>query len=69
MFGFAKNNASDQCKKMSHYYSTIEEYINVIDNEMLHNTSVADSFPLVQSELSHPPVANSEAGLHSVTYY
>ena len=40
---------------MSHYYSTIEDYINITDNEMLHDTSMMDSIPLVQSESSHPP--------------
>ena len=55
MFEFAKNNTSDQCKRMSHYYSTIEDYINLTDNETLHDASMTDSIPLVQSESSHPP--------------
>ena len=41
---------------MSHYYSTIEDYINTNDNEMQHDTSITDSIPLVQSKPSHPPV-------------
>ena len=55
MFEFAKNNTNDLCKKLSHYYSTIEDYINITENEILHDTSMMDSIPLVQSESSHPP--------------
>ena len=40
---------------MSHYYSAIEDYINTNDNEMLHDTSMMDSIPLVQSESSRLP--------------
>ena len=40
---------------MSHYYSIIEDYVNTANNEMLHDTSMIDSHPLIQSESSHTP--------------
>ena len=33
---------------MSHYYSTIDDYVNVIDDGMLHDTSMTDSTALIQ---------------------
>ena len=53
MFEFAKNNTSDQCKRMRHYYSTIEDYINITDNEMLHDTSMTNSIPPLCSQNHH----------------
>ena len=53
MFEFAKNNTSDQCIRMSHYYSTIEDYINITDNEMLYDTSMTISIPSVCSQNHH----------------
>ena len=66
MFEFAKNNTNDQCKRMSHYYSTIEDYVNTANNEMLHDTSMIDSLPLIQSESSHTP-ADSYYNINSYT--
>ena len=55
MFEFAKNNTNDHCKRMSHYYSTIDDYINITDDGMLHETSMTDSIALIQSDSSHIP--------------
>ena len=49
IFERAKDNANDQCKRMSHYYSTIDDYVNVIDDGMLHDVSM-DSTALIQSK-------------------
>ena len=51
---------------MSHYYSTIEDYVNTANNEMLHDTSMIDSHPLIQSESSHTP-ADSYYNINSCT--
>ena len=57
MFECAKNNTNDQCKRMSSsYYFITNTDVNTTNNEMLHDTSMTDSIPLVQSESSHPPV-------------
>ena len=57
MFEYAKNNTNDQCKRMSSsYYFITNIDVNTTNNEMLHDKSMTDSIPLVQSESSHPPV-------------
>ena len=66
MFERARNNINDQCKRMSHYYSTIEDYVNTANNEMLHDTSMIDYLPLIQSESSHTP-ADSYYNINSYT--
>ena len=57
MFECAKNNTNDQCKRMSSSYfiTNIESDVNTTNNEVLHDKSMTDSIPLVQSESSHPP--------------
>ena len=49
IFECAKNNTNDQCKRMSYYYSTIDDCVNVIDEGMLHDTSLTDSTALINS--------------------
>ena len=49
IFELAKSNTNDHCKRTSHYYSTIDDYMNIIDNGMLHDTSMTDSTALIQS--------------------
>ena len=66
MFEFTKNNTNDQCKRMSHYYLTIEDYVNTANNEMLQHASITDSTPLIQSESSHTP-ADSYYNISSYT--
>ena len=56
MFEYAKNNTNDQCKRMSSYYFITNIDVNTTNNEMLHDKSMIESIPLVQSESSHPPV-------------
>ena len=56
MFEYAKNNTNDQCKRMSSSYFITNIDVNTTNNEMLHDKSMTDSIPLVQSESSHPPV-------------
>ena len=55
MFECAKNNTNDQCKRMSSYYFITNIDVNTTNNEVLHDASMTDSIPLVQSESSHPP--------------
>ena len=56
MFECAKNNTNDQCKRMSSSYFITNIDMNITNNEVLHDTSMTDSIPLVQSQSSHPPV-------------
>ena len=57
MFEFTKNNTNDQCKRISSsYYFITNVDVNTTNKEILHDTSMTDSIPLVQSESSHPPV-------------
>ena len=50
MFECAKNNTNDQCKRMSSSYFITNIDVNTTNNEMLHDTSMTDSIPLVQSQ-------------------
>ena len=55
MFESAKNDTNDSCKRMSHYYSTIDDYVNTLNNGILHDTAMTDSTALIQSASSHSP--------------
>ena len=67
MFERARNNTNEQCKRISYYYySTITADVNTANNEMLHDTSLTDSIPLIQSESSHTP-ADSYYNINSYT--
>ena len=61
IFECAKNNTNDQCKRMSHYYSTIDDYVNVIDEGMLHDIPTTDSTALIGSDSPDSYYINSSA--------
>ena len=46
---------------MSHYYSTIDDCVNVIDEGMLHDTPMTDSTALIGSDSPDSYYINSSA--------
>ena len=63
LFEYAKNNTNDHCKRMSHYYSTIDD-VNL--NNVMYDTPMTDSIALIQSETPHGPYynINSSTGIN-----
>ena len=49
MFEFAKDNANDHCKRMAQCYLTLDDDLNSIDNEILHDTLSTDSIALIKN--------------------